>query len=168
MRLFASPSLTIASSFWATTVSRGYARSRQRWKVEEWRGLDLDGVRCDGIPKTDIDLQSHLRRDHESEKENPHAAVVLVFADGAHIERVRLKLHAIVSDVHREHLGENRSQVGLAGVPKPQQVDVPRRAMGLPHPDREERRALQHEARSMRRRREPIQQPLVGIRVSTS
>lgn len=89
--------------------------------------------------------------------QNPHAAVVLVFPDRADVERVCLKLHSVVFDVQREYLGEHGAQVGFAGITKAEQVNVACRMLSFGGPDREQRRALQHEPRAAGRCSEPIQ-----------
>jgi mannitol/fructose-specific phosphotransferase system IIA component len=64
---------------------------------------------------------------------------------------------------HRDYLPEHANQAGLVGAAPAEQVEVLGGPVRAPHPDREERGALQHEVIDMVRHRQPVQQALDGV-----
>ena len=88
-----------------------------------------------------------------SHDDHADAAVLLLLADGSHVERAGIEPHPVVGAVCGEYIGEDAANALLARIPEAEQVEITRCTVGLAGPYREERRTLEDEARRMRRAR---------------
>lgn len=157
------PSCTSASSFSATTVSRGYARRARCRELEHGRKLDLDRSGRDDIAEADIDLEPDPGCGDARDHDGPDPAVLLVLTDRIDLERARVECHAIVLDFGRDHVRDDVADPAHAGNAEPEQIDVARRAMWLVGPQHEQRRAFEHEGICVARGCEPVQQAFVRV-----
>jgi hypothetical protein len=89
--------------------------------------------------------------------------VLLLLADRRDGERARLKQKPVVRNLERDQLGKDLSNALLARLPEAEQIQIPRRPVRRPRPEREERGALQHEGTSVLRAREPVEPALVRV-----
>lgn len=117
----------------------------------------------DSVAESDVDLQPHTSCRDPGKHFYAYAAVFLVFADRTDHQRAHVKRHTIITDIEPDHLGKQAADPVLARIPDTEQIDVTRRAMGMPGPEREQRCALENEAPVMPGLRQPVQQTLVRV-----
>jgi hypothetical protein len=134
----------------------------RRGEVEQHREIGLHRWRRDSVAEPDVDLQPHTSCRDPGEHFYAHAAVFLIFADRTD-QRADVKHHAVITDIELDHLGEDAAHPALARITDAEQVDVTRRAMRMPCPQREQRCALEDEAPLMSGPRQPIQQTLIRV-----
>jgi len=90
------------------------------------------------------------------------ARVERVLADGFRSDVSRLEHDTVLEVLDADNLPEHPDQPPRVRVAAPKEVEVFRRTMGLPQPQGEQRRALEHEVIGVGRTRQPVQQSLDG------
>lgn len=149
MRLLAIPRSTIA---WKLLRDDGFTRvgaKHRRRRIEERRVGDLARSRADRVAETYVDLEMDPRSGEASLEDHPHAVIGGVLADGGGMHLLPNEVEAI-GHRNRHYLPEDPNEAVEVGRSEPEQVEVHRRPVGIPCPQREEHRTLEHEILRMR------------------
>ncbi|HEX8114444.1 MAG TPA: hypothetical protein VF516_42230 [Kofleriaceae bacterium] len=136
------------------------ARELGRREAEQ-RGV-RDGLRTgsDDVAEPDVDLHGDARPAEQTDEANPHALVVRVLLDALGFHCGRVEHHAVWLDIGRAHLTDHAFQVLERVVEAAEEVEVLRRARERRVPHVQHQRALEDQARPVRRLRQPVEEPL--------
>ncbi len=104
-----------------------------------------------------------MRRRDASEQLDTKPTVLLPLADRTNLQTADIKDDAIVINGLGQHVFEDCAQSCFAEIAGAKQVDVACDAVVLTGPDKEQRRAFEHEMVGVFGAGEAVQQTLVGV-----
>ena len=131
--------------------------------VEQRRHLDLHCRGRHRVAKADIELQANDGRGDARMDDHTDAAIGLLLADQRDSERLLVEANTVFADIDRQDVPEHGADGADAWIAKAKQVDIAGRPVRFARPDREQRRALEHELPSVRRLRQPMEEALVRV-----
>ena len=109
-------------------------------------------LRRDRVPEADVDLEIDPGLPEPRLQLHALAAIFLFLADRLDGHRVGGEHQPVVRGLQLAERPEDLGETLPAALAEPEQIEVPRRAVELARPEREEQGAFEHEPRGMLRR----------------
>ena len=133
-----------------------------RRHVQQHRQVHVFGAGCDGVAEADVHRDRDARAGQRRGGAQARSAVFEFFADCIDPQVLQVEVDPVVG-FDRHDLSEGGEQGVFAGIPETQQIHIARGAVGFVEPGDQQHRAFQHEALTVWRQAQAVQQALQRI-----